>query len=57
MIYSVMEIDFLPWASCGPRSQACLLVVKSGQTNAVQNRPLSVVTTIADKRGRNWVVR
>jgi hypothetical protein len=33
------------------------LWVKSGQTITGQNPPLSVVTPIADKRGRNWIVR
>jgi hypothetical protein len=35
----------------------CRLWVKSGQTIRGQNRPLSAVSPIADKRGRGWIVR
>jgi hypothetical protein len=35
----------------------CRLWVINGQTIPGQNRLLSAVTPIADKRGRNWIVR
>jgi hypothetical protein len=47
------ETGFKTFAAAHSR---CRLWVISGQTIARQNPPLSAVSPIADKRGRNWIV-
>src|ERR1035437_11037769 len=52
--YPVKDFHLLCFASFAWRTR---LWVISGQTNADQNRPLSAVTPIADKRSCGWIVR